>query len=148
MLAVFALAGPPVACAWSWPATGEVLRPFDYGGGTYTAEGHRGIDIAGEPGAPVLAPAAGRVSFAGTIAANGKTISVRTGDGWVVTLTHLGSITVSVGDGVAEREPIGTIGPAGDAEVEEPYVQLGIRRVDDPRGYVDPLTLLPQREAA
>src|SRR5512134_1322113 len=108
-LAVLALAAPAAACAWTWPAAGEVLRGFDYGGGVYTASGHRGIDIAGAPGSTVRAPASGRVSFAGSLPSNGKTLSIRTADGWAVTLTHLGSITVSVGDGVAEGEPVGTI---------------------------------------
>src|SRR5918998_2524061 len=138
---------PPVAAAWTWPAPGPVLRPFDYGGGTYTAAGHRGMDVAGLSGSPVRAPAAGRVAFAGSMPSNGKTLSIRTADGWAVTLTHLGSISVSVGDGVAEGEEVGTIGPTGDAETREPHVQLGIRRADDPRGYVDPLTLLPPRES-
>src|SRR5215204_3040681 len=58
-LAVLALLAPPACSAWTWPATGEIIRGFDYGGGAYTASGHRGIDIAGAAGADVLAPAAG-----------------------------------------------------------------------------------------
>src|SRR5918992_2511658 len=144
---VLVLLAPPGAKAWTWPAKGEVLRPFDYGGGEYTSSGHRGIDVGGAVDSAVLVPAAGRVSFAGSLPSNGKTISIRTADGWAVTLTHLGSIVVSVGDGVAEGEPVGTIGPSGDAETREPHVQLGIGGADDPRGYVDPLTLLPPRES-
>ena len=135
---------PAAAAAWTWPATGDVIRGFDYGGGPYTASGHRGIDVSGEPGSPVRAPAAGLVSFAGSLASNGRTLTIRTEDGWAVTLTHLGSIVVSVGDGVAEGETVGTVGEA--ASGEQAHVQLGIRRADDPRGYVDPLTLLPPRQ--
>ena len=148
LLATFALAAPCAAGAWTWPASGPVLRPYDFGGGTYTAEGHRGIDVGGGLGEPVQAPAAGRVSFAGSLPSNGKTLSMRTEDGWTVTLTHLGSIAVSVGDGVAEGETVGTIGPTGDNEVDQPYVHLGIRHTRDSRGYVDPLGLLPPREPA
>src|SRR5215210_2909031 len=104
LLAICALAAPPVANAWSWPTDGIVLRPFDYGGGPYTASGHRGIDIAGAAGAPVRSAASGRVSFAGSLPSNGRTVTIRTDDGWSVTLTHLGSILVAVGDGVAEGE--------------------------------------------
>ena len=143
-LAVFALLAPPAGSAWTWPATGEVIRGFDYGGGAYTASGHRGIDIAGAAGAEVLAPAAGHVSFAGSLPSNGRAVSIRTADGWAVTLTQLGSVIVSVGDGVAEGETVGTIAAASEPAAV-PHVQLGTRRADDPRGYVDPLTLLPPR---
>ena len=143
-LAVFALLAPPAGSAWTWPATGEIIRGFDYGGGAYTASGHRGIDIAGAAGAEVLAPAAGHVSFAGSLPSNGRAVSIRTADGWAVTLTQLGSVIVSVGDGVAEGETVGTIAAAGEPAAI-PHVQLGTRRADDPRGYVDPLTLLPPR---
>src|SRR5918912_369844 len=146
IIALVALVVPAGANAWSWPTGGRVLRPFDYGGGTYTASGHRGIDIAGAAGASVRAPAPGGVSFAGWLPSHGETVTITTSDGWVVTLLHLGSIAVAVGDGVAEGEPVGTVGPTGDAEADEPYVHLGIRHADDPRGYVDPLTLLPARD--
>ncbi len=146
-LLLLALAAPPVASAWTWPAAGEVIRGFDYGGGPYTASGHRGIDIAGTVGSDVSAPAAGRVTFSGSLPTNGRTVSIRTEDGWAVTLMQLGSVTVSVGDGVAEGETVGTIAqPADQATV--PHIQLGTRRADDPRGYVDPLTLLPSRQPA
>ena len=143
-LAVFSLLAPAAGSAWTWPATGEVIRGFDYGGGAYTASGHRGIDIAGVAGADVLAPAAGQVSFAGSLPSNGRAVSIRTADGWAVTLTQLGSVIVSVGDGVAEGETVGTIAAPGEPPAVS-HVQLGTRRADDPRGYVDPLTLLPPR---
>ena len=143
-LTLFALLAPPSGFAWTWPASGEVIRGFDYGGGAYTASGHRGIDIAGPVGSDVLAPAAGRVTFAGSLPSNGRTVSIRTADGWAVTLTQLGSVIVSVGDGVAEGETVGTIAAQGEPAAV-PHVQLGTRRADDPRGYVDPLTLLPAR---
>jgi hypothetical protein len=60
-----------------------------------------------------------------------------------VTLTHLGSISVVKGAAVAERDPIGTIGPSGTPEEAGPYVHLGIRVSADSNGYVDPLGLLP-----
>ena len=146
-LAFFALMVPSTGLAWTWPAPGEVIRGFDYGGGAYTASGHRGIDIAGPAGTDVSAPAAGRVTFAGALPSNGRTVSIRTADGWAVTLTQLGAVIVSVGDGVAEGETVGTIAVPGDPAAI-PHVQLGTRRADDPRGYVDPLTLLPPRPPA
>jgi hypothetical protein len=145
MVVVAALAAPGPAAAWSWPADGPVLRGFDFGGPEYHEHGHSGIDVGGDAGAAVRAPAAGQVSFAGWLPRNGRTVTIRTPDGYAVTLLHLGTIMVSAGDGVAETETVGTIGPSGDVEVDVPYVHLGIRRADDPKGYVDPLTLLPPR---
>src|SRR5918995_6509206 len=136
---------PPPGAAWSWPVDGPVLRGFEFGGPVYHESGHSGIDIGSEAGSAVRTPAGGRVSFAGWLPGNGRTLTIRTSDGFAVTLLHLGTIAVSAEDGVAEGEVVGTIGPSGDAEFDVPYVHLGIRRADDPKGYVDPLTLLPPR---
>jgi septal ring factor EnvC (AmiA/AmiB activator) len=144
LLFLFGLAWPATAQAWTWPAQGPVLRGFDFGGPEYHEHGHTGIDVGGAPGMVVSAPADGRVSFAGWLPGHGRTVTVRTEDGFAVTLLHLGSLAVSEGDGVAEGEVIGMIGPSGDPELDVPYVHLGVRHADDPKGYVDPLSLLPR----
>jgi hypothetical protein len=141
------LLAPATAAAWTWPADGPVLRGFDFGGPEYREHGHTGIDVGGEAGSLVRAAAGGEISFAGWLPGNGRTVTIRTADGYAVTLLHLGSTLVGAGDGVAEGEPVGTLGPSGDPEVEVPYVHLGVRRADDPKGYVDPSTLLPPRPA-
>ena len=97
-----ALALAPTAHAWTWPASGEVLEPFVYGGDPYAGGQHRGIDVAGEGEEAVLAPASGVVTFAGTVGANGKVVTVETPGGHAVTLVHLGSIAVKKGDAVRE----------------------------------------------
>ncbi len=124
---------------------GPVVQPFSYDEAHPYASGqHRGVDIGADAaGEPVVAPAAGTVSFAGTVPTNGKSVTIETADGYSVTLTHLASIAVSKGATVAEQDPIGTVGPSGTPEVDGPYVHLGIRLTADPNGYVDPLGLLP-----
>ena len=145
ILTLVFLAWAPAAYAWSWPVDGPVLQPFVYDEAhPYAAGQHRGIDIGAEAaGEVVVAPAAGTVSFAGTVPTNGKSVTIETADGYSVTLTHLGSIVVSKGEAVAEQDTIGTVGPSGTPEVDGPYVHLGIRVTADPNGYVDPLSLLP-----
>jgi hypothetical protein len=145
LLLLIFLVWTPAAHAWSWPVQGPVLQPFSYDEAHPYASGqHRGVDIgAGAVGEGVVAPAAGTVSFAGTVPTNGKTVTIETADGYSVTLTHLGSIVVPKGATVAEQDTIGTIGPSGTPEVDGPYVHLGIRITADPNGYVDPLGLLP-----
>ena len=43
---------------------------------------------------------------------------------------------------------VGTLAALAAEPAASPHVQLGTRRADDPRGYVDPLTLLPPRPAS
>ena len=143
-----ALAWPTSAFGWTWPVQGPVLRPFLLGDDPYAAGQHRGIDIGSPSGASVLAPAAGVVSFAGTVPVGGRTVSIQTEDGYSVTVLHLGSVAVRRGASIAEGAPIGTVGPSGEAELSVPYVYLGVRRSGEPNGYLDPLLFLPRPEAA
>jgi hypothetical protein len=140
--------GVQPAFAWTWPADGPVLRPFNVGDDPYAAGQHRGIDIGAPTGTSVRAPAGGAVSFAGTVPTGGRTLTIQTPDGYSVTLVHLGTIGVARGADVAEGSAIGTVGPSGEPEVGEPYVHLGIRRTADPNGYLDPIGFLPLRPGA
>jgi Peptidase family M23 len=135
--------GVQPALAWAWPVDGPVLRSFVLGDDPYAGGQHRGIDIGAPAGAPVRAPAAGTVSFAGTVPSGGKTVTIRTGDGYAVTLLHLGEYLVARGAVVGEGETIGSVGPSGAAVETQPFVYLGVRVAADPNGYVDPLGLLP-----
>jgi len=125
---------PASAQAWSWPAEGQVLRPFQFGGDPYAAGQHRGIDIAGDTGAEALAAASGVVSFAGTVPRGGKTLSIRTADGYTVVMQHLGTLRVGKGDAVTEGEAVATIGTSGEPDWPEPYVYLSIRYTADEQG--------------
>src|SRR5882724_9655710 len=134
----------PAAGAWTWPSDGPVLQQFVFDPAHPYAPGqHRGIDIGAAAGTSVVAPAAGTVTFSGTVPTSGKSLTITTADGYAVTLTHLGSISVSEGAPVAEGDDVATIGPSGEAELAQPYVHLGIRVAAEPQGYLDPLTLLP-----
>ena len=139
-------AGAPPALAWTWPADGPVLRPFVLGNDPYAAAQHRGVDIASPSGAPVRAPAAGVVTFAGTVPGGGRTVTIQTADGYSVTLVHLGAIAVEREQQVAEGAGVGSAGGSGRPEHAEAYVHLGVRVTADPNGYVDPLVLLPGRD--
>ena len=147
LVLLVALAAVPAARAWTWPTDGQVLQPFSFDPASpYAAGQHRGIDLAGNPGDAVRAPTAGTVSFAGTVPGSGKSVTIETADGWSVTLTHLGTISVKKDAAVAEGDAIAAIGDPGAGDA--PFVQLGIRKTADPQGYVDPLGLLPSRMAA
>ena len=145
VLAVLVLA--PSASAWTWPLHGDVLRPYSLGPDAYAAGQHRGIDVAGDAGESVRAPASGVVSFAGVVPSSGRTVTIQL-DGYAVSLTHLGEIAVEKGATVSEGDAVGIAGGSGDVEWPTPYVHLGIRISSAADGYVDPATLLPPRAAA
>src|SRR5690242_3173961 len=142
-----ALVLAPAAGAWSWPVSGSVLRPFTLGDDPYLGGQHRGIDVAGAAGEAVVAPHGGVVAFAAQIPTSGLTVTIRTDDGYSVTLTHLGAIAVRRNATVTEGERVGTLGASGtgDSEWPRPYVHLGVRTDSDPNGYLDPLGFLPPR---
>jgi hypothetical protein len=142
-----ALVWAPSSAAWSWPVDGPVVRPFAFGADPYAGGQHRGVDVGAPAGGAVAAPADGVVSFSGTVPGGGRAVTIRTADGYSVTLVHLGSSGPMKGTLVEEGAQVGTVGPSGDAEVAAPYVHLGVRLTADSEGYVDPLGLLPARPA-
>lgn len=129
---ISALVLSPGASAWAWPVAGPVLRPFVSDGEPYGGGQHRGIDIGAPMGSDVRSATSGVVAFAGRLPRQGLCLTVRTADGWSVTLVHLGSIGVTVGTQVGEGDVVGTIGPSGEPEGTEPYVYLGIRLTAGP----------------
>ena len=134
----------PGAYAWSWPVQGPVLLGFTFDSShPYAGGQHRGIDVGAPSGTPVAAPASGTISFAGTVPTSGKSVTIETGDGYSVTLTHLGSIGVSKGASVGEGATVGTVGPSGTPELDVPYVYMGVRVTANAQGYLDPLSFLP-----
>src|SRR5262245_12860655 len=84
--AMVALAVPDNVLAWSWPAGGEVLKPYSLGPDPYAGGQHRGIDVAAAADEAIRAPATGAVTFVGSVAANGRTVTIVTTDGYAVTL--------------------------------------------------------------
>ena len=74
---------------------------------------HTGIDIRGEPGEPVHATAAGRVTIAGWDGGYGNLVEIDHGNGLATRYGHLSQIDVHVGDEVRIGQTIGLIGSTG-----------------------------------
>lgn len=132
-------AGRRVA-SWEWPLwpAPAVVRGFEPPAGPY-GPGHRGIDLAGQPGDPVLAVADGTVSFAGWVAGHGVVVV----DHGLLRSTYLPvTPAVSRGARVLAGQPIGTLQSAGSHCAPAVCLHLGARRGDV---YIDPMPLLPQR---
>jgi murein DD-endopeptidase MepM/ murein hydrolase activator NlpD len=119
---------PAVVRGWEPPAT-----PY--------ARGHRGVDLAAAPGAPVRAVAAGRVSFAGRVAGRGVVSVELTATGLPPLRTTYEPVRASVreGDVVGAGQVVGTVEPTG-SHCAATCVHWGLRRGEI---YLDPLSLLP-----
>src|SRR3954469_24827134 len=131
---------PPAAATalWSAPVGGElvVTRPFEPPANPYAA-GHRGVDLAGPPGSPVLAAGDGLVAFAGMVAGR-PVVSIDHADGLRTTYEPVHP-SVGAGQAVARGSPIGTLA-AGHTGCPSPAcLHWGLRRGET---YLDPLTLL------
>lgn len=74
---------------------------------------HSGLDFAAPAGAPVRAPAAGRVLDTGDYFFNGNTIFIDHGQGLISAYMHLSKIGVRAGQEVAKGERIGSVGSTG-----------------------------------
>ncbi|MBC2778680.1 murein hydrolase activator EnvC family protein [Parasphingopyxis marina] len=102
------------------PVMGEVVE----GLGEISDAGvrSRGLTIATQPGAQVIAPTAGRVSYAGDFRGYGRIVIIDHSGGWTTLITDLATISVRVGDVVRQGAPIGR---AGD---DRPTVSVELRR--------------------
>jgi murein DD-endopeptidase MepM/ murein hydrolase activator NlpD len=140
---VLLASAPPALGAWTWPLAGEVITPYRNGADPYAGGQHRGVDIAGAVGAPVVAAAAGEVLFAGTAGSSGVTVSIRTGEGLDTSYLHLSSVAVRKGQQVSAGERVGAVGTSGRRSAEAPHLHFGVRESGSRHAYRDPLSLLP-----
>ena len=133
LLAAGWAAAPADGASGSWPVAGAVVRGFDPPEVRWGA-GHRGVDLAGEPGAVVVAPAAGVVSFAGVVA--GKPVVVVDHGAQRTTLEPVVG-TVRVGHRVAAAEPVGRLVAGHRPCPGAACLHWGLKRGDE---YLDPLS--------
>jgi murein DD-endopeptidase MepM/ murein hydrolase activator NlpD len=128
---------PPASPAlWARPLDGAVTRPFDAPPGRYAA-GHRGVDLAGGPGAAVLAAGDGVVAFAGMVA--GRPVVSVDHPGGLRTTYEPVQPAVGAGQAVRRGDPLGTLVGGHDGCPVEACLHWGLRRGED---YLDPLALL------
>ncbi len=118
---------------WSWPAEGRVSR-------AYSAKRHKGIDLDGERGAPVMATAAGVVVYAGTgVTGYGALLIVKHNDTYLSAYGHNDALLAAEGQQVDAGQVIARMGSTSSDSVK---LHFEIRRNGRP---VNPMTLLPQR---
>jgi murein DD-endopeptidase MepM/ murein hydrolase activator NlpD len=131
---------PAIARAWPVGLRPSVARGWEPPATAY-GRGHRGVDLAAAPGAPVRAVSPGRISFAGRVAGRGV-VSVElngTGDPPLRTTYEPVRATAKKGAEVAAGDVVGIVEPTG-SHCQTSCVHWGLRRADT---YLDPLSLLP-----
>lgn len=74
---------------------------------------HSGEDMAAYYGAPIYAPASGKVTYAGWKGGYGRVIEIDHGNGFRTRYGHLGKISVKAGQEIAFREVLGKVGSSG-----------------------------------
>jgi murein DD-endopeptidase MepM/ murein hydrolase activator NlpD len=123
---------------WAWPLRPrpEVVHPFVQPSGPY-GPGHRGVDLAGAEGQPVLAVDAGTVWHVGVIAGRG-TVTLLHASGLRSTYEPVVAV-VTKGQVVARGASIGRLELAASHCSPSACLHLGALRGD---GYLDPMLLL------
>ncbi len=122
-----------------WPTQGWVTSGYGYRTSPFTGNRHfhAGVDVAGRPGTPVVAPARGRVVFAGSKGPLGRTVILDHGYGVRTTFGHNQKLMVKRGQEVERGETIAALGSSGRST--GPHLHYGVqvdgRRVN-PMNYI------------
>jgi hypothetical protein len=98
-----------------WPAKGWLTSRYGYRISPFTnrKQFHAGIDIAGAPGTPVVAPARGKVVFSGKKGPLGNAVIIDHGYGVRTQYGHNKEVTVKRGEEVERGQQIATLGNSG-----------------------------------
>jgi murein DD-endopeptidase MepM/ murein hydrolase activator NlpD len=125
--------GAASAAGFVWPVHGILTSGFGWRWGRM----HEGIDIAVSNGTPVVAAAAGTVIVAGWMGGYGNLVVVDHGGGISTAYGHNTSVTVGVGQQVAQGQLIAYSGNTGHST--GPHVHFEVRingGAVDPMGYL------------
>src|SRR6476646_9602530 len=90
------------------PVDAPIVRPFSYSGSPFARGLHRGLDLAAPPGAPVMAPCAGVVAFAGA-----HVMTLRCGR-FRVTLLPVRGVRARAGSRILVGERLARVGTGGE----------------------------------
>jgi murein DD-endopeptidase MepM/ murein hydrolase activator NlpD len=128
----------PIFTGFIWPTRGVLTSGFGWRWG----RPHRGIDIAGPVGTPIVAAAAGEVIASGWSAGGyGNLVKLRHPDGSVTLYAHNSRLLVRRGQNVQQGEPIAQMGSTGFST--GPHLHFEIH--PSGRGAVNPMAFLPGR---
>ena len=134
-------ASNPLNLPTMWAHTGKINNEFGFrrnpfGGRAY--EFHAGMDIDGERGDSVIAPAGGVVSEAGWKGGYGQMVEIDHGNGLKTRYGHLSKIEVNQGDTLTRGQLIAYVGSTGRST--GPHLHYELRLNDRP---INPRRFLP-----
>lgn len=93
---------------WNWPAEGKLIGKYSID------QGNKGIQIAGTPGSPVKATAAGEVVYAGQgLRGYGNLVILKHSPEFLSAYAHNQQILVQEGQTVQTNQQIATMGSSG-----------------------------------
>ena len=121
------------------PTKGWMTSAFGYRTSPFTGnrEFHRGLDIAGRLGTPVIAPADGVVRFSGKNGGLGTTVTVTHGFGIQTKYGHLQEASVARGEKVVRGQQIGLLGSTGRSTGPHLHYQVEVDgKPVNPRNYI------------
>ena len=121
------------------PTRGWITSAFGYRSSPFTGhrEIHRGIDIAGRMGTPVIAPADGVVRYAKDRRALGKAISVSHGYGIETIYGHLSEFRVKPGQKIRRGQVIASMGNTGRSTGPHLHYQVEVNgKPVNPQNYI------------
>ncbi len=125
--------------AMIWPLIGEITS--EYGWRTHPIYGdaryHSGMDIGGDYGDPIVAAAAGIVTYSGWISGYGYAVIIDHGGGISTLYGHNEALAVAEGQTVAQGQVIAYCGSTGNST--GPHCHFEVREGGEP---VDPMGYL------
>jgi murein DD-endopeptidase MepM/ murein hydrolase activator NlpD len=141
LLRIIQTTSDPASIPTIWAHLGKINNEFGFrrnpfGGSTY--EFHGGMDIDGERGDLVIAPASGVVTKAGWQGGYGNMLEVDHGNGLTTRYGHLSKIEVEVGDTLTRGQLIALVGSSGRST--GPHLHYELRVNDHP---INPRRFLP-----
>lgn len=112
--------GAPPATPYRLPVEGRLLRGVGEisDGGVHS----RGLHLAPEAGAAVVAPARGRIAYAAPFRGYGNVVIIDHGRGWTTVVTNLDTLDVARGRNVAQGARLGR------AAAADPRITVELRR--------------------
>ena len=110
---------------------------------------HHGLDLAANPGTPVLAVESGTVAFAGDRGTYGKLGVVNHQGGRQTRYAHLLEVNVTTGQEVKQGDTLGKVGSTGSPDIDKPHLHFEVR-YNSPQGWIaqDPEPNLKSRPTA
>ena len=125
----------PVEGGWLSAGFGWRIDPFS-GQKSF----HEGLDLASEPGTPIVAAASGKVIFADVQPQYGKMVEIDHGNGLVTRYAHCSMLFVKEGDLVVRGQRIAAVGSTGRATGPHLHFEVRLNGVpQDPARFLQPV---------